>query len=225
MFEIALSCGLLVAAGLMIKSVAKMRDDGYRASSAKNVFTARIGFPVGVHRHDRRSGSSSIRSSTACRRIARRASRRRSAPDCPAARQGFNGNAFAIEGQTLSRRTRTIPNTRSASVTPDFFTTLTIPTLQGRAFNDGRPRRLAAGRRRRTRRSSTSSSRTATRSAAAFGSAARRAQQPWVTIVGVVGNVFTGDQQNPMAPAVCSAVRAGARRTSSTSPRRRRARR
>ena len=45
MFEIALSCGLLVAAGLMIKSVTNMRtmDPGY---STANVFTARIGFPA-----------------------------------------------------------------------------------------------------------------------------------------------------------------------------------
>ena len=43
-FEIALSCGLLVAAGLMIKSVAKMRtmDTGFVGAK---VLTARIGFP------------------------------------------------------------------------------------------------------------------------------------------------------------------------------------
>ena len=45
MFEIALSCGLLVAAGLMIKSVAKLRnmDPGF---TTKDVFTARVGFPA-----------------------------------------------------------------------------------------------------------------------------------------------------------------------------------
>ncbi len=45
-FEIALSCGLLVAAGLMTKSVTKLRniDPGF---DAQNVFTARVGFPVG----------------------------------------------------------------------------------------------------------------------------------------------------------------------------------
>ena len=45
MFEIALSCGLLVAAGLMIKSVTKMStmDTGF---TSKDVFTARIGFPA-----------------------------------------------------------------------------------------------------------------------------------------------------------------------------------
>ena len=44
-FEIALSCGLLVAAGLMIKSVAKLRtmDPGV---TTQNVFTARVGFPA-----------------------------------------------------------------------------------------------------------------------------------------------------------------------------------
>jgi predicted permease len=45
-FEIALSCGLLVAAGLMIKSVTRLRtmDPGFRV---QNVFTARLGFPAG----------------------------------------------------------------------------------------------------------------------------------------------------------------------------------
>jgi putative ABC transport system permease protein len=43
-FEIALSCGLLVAAGLMVKSVAKLRtiDFGFEPAS---VFTARVGLP------------------------------------------------------------------------------------------------------------------------------------------------------------------------------------
>src|SRR6478672_6956940 len=45
MFEIALSCGLLVAAGLMVRSVVKLRtmDPGV---ATDNVFTARIGFPA-----------------------------------------------------------------------------------------------------------------------------------------------------------------------------------
>src|SRR4029077_12042193 len=44
-FEIALSCGLLVASGLMIKSVTKLKtmDPGFRTA---DVFTARIGFPA-----------------------------------------------------------------------------------------------------------------------------------------------------------------------------------
>jgi putative ABC transport system permease protein len=44
-FEIALSCALLVASGLMIKSVAKLRtmDPGFRT---QGIFTARLGFPA-----------------------------------------------------------------------------------------------------------------------------------------------------------------------------------
>ncbi len=44
-FEIALSCGLLVASGLMIKSVTKLKtmDPGFRTS---DIFTARVGFPA-----------------------------------------------------------------------------------------------------------------------------------------------------------------------------------
>src|SRR4029079_2733061 len=45
-FEIALSCGLLVAAGLMTKSVTKLRniDPGFETQS---VFTATVGVPEG----------------------------------------------------------------------------------------------------------------------------------------------------------------------------------
>jgi predicted lysophospholipase L1 biosynthesis ABC-type transport system permease subunit len=44
-FEIALSCGLLVASGLMIKSVTRLKnvDPGFRTT---DIFTARMGFPA-----------------------------------------------------------------------------------------------------------------------------------------------------------------------------------
>ena len=43
-FEIALSCGLLVAAGLTIKSVVKLRNVNF-GFNADQLFTARVGLP------------------------------------------------------------------------------------------------------------------------------------------------------------------------------------
>jgi putative ABC transport system permease protein len=197
MFEIALSCGLLVAAGLMIKSVAKMRtmDTGF---AGDKVLTARIGFP-------------SVYTDTVAQwqffdqvveRIAALPGVQSAAisSGLPAARQGFGGTSFAIEGQRYLKD-NDYPGTRQVSVTPDFFKTLTIPTLQGRVFTaSDRPGSLPVvvankafvdkffkgvdpiGRRIR------------------LGGA--KSTAPWVTIVGVVGNVFTGGQETPMAPAV-----------------------
>ena len=196
-FEIALSCGLLVAAGLMIKSVAKMRtmDPGFVGDK---VLTARIGFPSAytdtvaqwqffeqvVDRLAALPGAQAAAISSGL----------------PAARQGFNGTAFAIEGQRYLKD-NDYPGTRQASVTPDFFKTLTTPRLQGRVFNaSDRTGSLPVvvankafvdkffkgvdpiGRRIR------------------LGGA--KSTAPWVTIVGVVGNVFTGGQETPMAPSV-----------------------
>ncbi|HKG93075.1 MAG TPA: ABC transporter permease, partial [Gemmatimonadaceae bacterium] len=50
MFEIALSCGLLVAAGLMIKSVTKLRTVDYGFST--DVFTARVGLDEARYPND-----------------------------------------------------------------------------------------------------------------------------------------------------------------------------
>src|SRR5262249_48595898 len=106
----------------------------------------------------------------------------------PAARQGFNGNGFEIEGQRYLKPSD-YPPTRIASVTPDFFTTLSIKTLRGRtimpsdranappivvvnkAFVDKFfPTVDPIGRRIRIGGANTTA--------------------PWLTIVGIVGNVF-----------------------------------
>ncbi|HEY4303577.1 MAG TPA: ABC transporter permease [Gemmatimonadaceae bacterium] len=196
-FEIALSCGLLVAAGLMIKSVAKMRtmDTGFVGDK---VFTARIGFPS-VYTDtvaqwqffdevvDRVAALPGIQSAAI-------------ASGLPAARQGFNGNSFEIEGQRYLKDTD-YPVTRQASVTPDFFKTLTVATLRGRTFNASDrvgappvvvvnkafvdkffPNADPIGRRIRLHRT--------------------KNPPEWSTVVGIVGNMFTGQRENPMAPAM-----------------------
>ena len=196
-FEIALSCGLLVAAGLMIKSVTKMRtmDPGYVTA---NVFTGRVGFPaaytdtIGEWRFfddvlQRVSALPGVRSAAL-------------ASGLPAARQGFGGNTFSIEGQTYLKD-KDYPNARFASVTPSFFTVLKTPIIEGRGFNESdRPGSLDVvivskafvkkffpttdpiGRRIR------------------FGNG--QSTGPWLTIVGVSGDMFTGDQENPYSPTM-----------------------
>ena len=196
-FEIALSCGLLVAAGLMIKSVTNMQtlDRGYVTA---NVFTARIGFPVAytdtvaewrffdqvVERVAALPGVQTASISTGL----------------PAARQGLGGSTFAIEGQTYLKD-KDYPNAGSAAVTPNFFATLKAPIIEGRAFTladrvgalpvvivnkvfakkyfknvDPIGRRIRLG--------------------------GAHSTAPWSTIVGVSGDMFTGDQQEPMSPVM-----------------------
>ena len=196
-FEIALSCGLLVAAGLMIKSVAIMRtmDPGFTTT---DVFTARVGFPAAY-----------TDTAAEWRFFDQMLERVRALPGVraaalasglPGARQSLNGTSFAIEGQTYLKD-KDYPSARFASVTPDFFATLDIQLVAGRRFNGADRagsldvalvnRAFAAkyfptgdpiGRRVR------------------FGGS--KSTQPWVTIVGVVGDVFAGDPDLPKPPAM-----------------------
>lgn len=195
-FEIALSCGLLVAAGLMVKSVAKTRnmDTGFTSES---VFTARVGFPSAYtdtlaqrqffdQLDDRVASIPGVQAAAVSSGL-------------PGAQAGLNGNRFALDGATFTRD-QDYPNTRSVAVTPGFFETLEIPLRSGRLFTDGdrleglqdaivNERFIAQfmdgenpiGRRVR------------------FG--ATQTTQPWLTIVGVVPDVFGGDPADPK-PAV-----------------------
>jgi putative ABC transport system permease protein len=196
-FEIALSCGLLVAAGLMIKSLANMRnmDPGFTTA---NVFTARIGFPAAYtdtlaqwrffdQAVERVSGLPSVQSAAISSGL-------------PAARQGFGGATFAIEGQTYLKD-KDYPNTRSMSVTPNFFKTLNISLRQGRLISDadrvGAPNVVVVNR---------AFADKFFKNTDPIGRRIRlggsKSTAPWSTIVGIVNNTFTGDQENPMSAAI-----------------------
>lgn len=195
-FEIALSCGLLVAAGLMIKSVAKTRtmDTGFETVS---VYTTRVGFP-------------SAYTDTAAQKLffqqldAKVAAlpgvlAATVASGLPGAQQGLSGSRFALEGASYAKDTD-YPRTRSLAVTPGFFATLDIPLRKGRLFassdrEDGLPvavvnerfvSQFLAGQDPIGRR-------------VRFGDS--RSTAPWATIVGVVPDVFGGDPQDPR-PAI-----------------------
>ncbi|HET9425234.1 MAG TPA: ABC transporter permease, partial [Gemmatimonadaceae bacterium] len=196
-FEIALSCGLLVAAGLMVKSVSKIRtmEMGFNPEA---VFTARLGFPEGYadtvaqmqFYEQLEQKVAAIPGVTAAAITG----------GLPSGDAGYGGAQVGIEGKSYATD-RDYPRTRAVPVTDRFFATLEIPVRSGRVFNSGDrpgatpvavvnekfvkqffPDGNAIGRRIRTGTSKTT--------------------EPWLTIVGVVGDVFAGDPENPKPPVI-----------------------
>jgi len=196
MFEIALSCGLLVAAGLTIKSVTKLgnMNPGF---TTKNVFTARVGFPAAYTD----TAAQARFFDQAVQRVAALPGVQSAAiaVGLPGAQQGLNGFRFSIEGASYAKD-KDHPNTRATSVTPGFFSTLNIPIVAGRGFTEAdREGSLPVA--------------VVTRSFVAkhfkdkdpIGRRIRSANDqklPWLTIVGVAADVFTGDQQEPFSPVL-----------------------
>lgn len=195
-FEIALSCGLLVAAGLMIKSVANTRNMELGFTAA-DVFTARVGFPS--------SYTDTIAQLQFFQRLDERVSglpgvsAAAISSGLPGARQGLNGNRFALDGRTYDRDVD-YPQVRSASVSPGFFATLGIPLRQGRLFTeadrDGTlPVAIVTERFVREHLSDGDPLGRRVRLGTSQSTA------PWMTIVGVVPDLFGGDPEDPK-PAV-----------------------
>ena len=193
-FEIALSCGLLVAAGLMIKSVVRLRtmDPGFRL---ENVFTARLGFPAGYgDTLTQKRFFEDLRE-----RLARLPGARSAAITSGLPGVQSNGGNFTVDGATYNAD-RDVPNARWAGVSPGYFETFAIPILQGRgvtatdraesdpvvvvnrAFADRYfPKGSPIGRRIRQ--------------------GGRTSKQPWMTVVGVVPTTFSSDPEQPHEPA------------------------
>ena len=193
-FEIALSCGLLVASGLMIKSVTNLRtmDPGFRT---RNLFTARVGFPAQYtdslmerrffeELRDRLGELPGVRSAAIVSSL-------------PGV--GSNGGSFEVDGLAYPTD-RDVPNARWYAVSDGFFETFGIPIARGRgitasdlresapvavvnrAFADKYfPGKDPVGQRIRQ--------------------GGRTSTLPWMTIVGIVGTTFTGNPEEPRAPA------------------------
>ena len=189
-FEIALSCGLLVASGLMVRSVAKLRtmDPGV---ATQNIFTARVGFPT------------TYTDTAAQTRYFDELTRQLSAlpgvqgvslsSQLPAA--GGGSSNFAVEGKTYTAD-KDYPITGMLTVAPGFFGTFEVKPTQGRAFTD------------EDRATSVpvvivnqSFVRKFLSSGDPVGKRIRlggsKSTQPWRTIVGVIPDIFTGDTGNP----------------------------
>jgi predicted permease len=189
-FEIALSCALLVAAGLTIKSVVQLRnvDLGF---DAENLFTARVGLPTGMYDDSTRqqlffeqvlskvSGQPGIRSATL-------------ATGLPGT--GDGRWTFAVEGVSYARD-QDYPSANRTAITPEYFETLQLKPAGGRLFNAGDRKgslpvvlvnqsfvqkyfanQDPVGRRVRVGDS--------------------RSKEPWLTIVGVVPDATPGDANN-----------------------------
>ena len=190
-FEIALSCGLLVAAGLTIKSVVKLRnvDLGF---SADNIFTARVGLPEGKYNVDQlqRQFFDQVMAKIATQPGIRSATLASGLPGV-----GNVGRwTFALEGKSYARD-QDYPAANRTAVESNYFTTLGLKPISGRGFttadrNGALPvvlvnRSFAAkffpnedplGRRLRV--------------------GASKSTNPWLTIVGVVPDATAGDADN-----------------------------
>jgi predicted permease len=189
-FEIALSCGLLIASGLMAKSIIKLRtlDPGF---TTENIFTARVGFP---ETHTDTTGETRFFEALEPRLAALPGVQAASlASRLPSTCCG--GLSVAIEGRQY-QKDDDYPSTHSLSVSAGFFPTYRVLAVQGRVFstddkaesvpvvvvNQSFVRKHFAsenpiGRRIR------------------LGGA--KSTQPWRTVVGVVPDMFTGDPGNP----------------------------
>ncbi|HEX6536987.1 MAG TPA: ABC transporter permease [Gemmatimonadaceae bacterium] len=195
MFEVALSCGLLVAAGLTVKSLAKLRHLDY-GFATHGIFTARIGFPATYTDTARQM------------RIFQALSERLAA--LPGARSaaivsglpGVNvgSTTFSIDGRTYAAP-RDYPHASSLDVTPGYFATFDVPVLQGRAIgeqdrtdadpvvmvNQAFARRFFEGESPLGHR-------------VRFGGA--NSTEPWRRIVGVVPDIFTPDPDRRRPPMI-----------------------
>jgi len=196
-FEVALSCGLLVAAGLMIKSVTKAnsRETGFAMAS---VFSARVGFPTSYtdtvaqsqffeQLEERVAGLPGVQAAAVSSGL-------------PGARQGFGQDGVMLDGRAYERP-QDIPRTRFVTVGPGFFETLEIPLRQGRlldATDRATSLPVAVVNERFVRQHYPNGD--------AIGQRIRlggtESTQPWLTIVGVVPDVFAGDPQDPRPATV-----------------------
>ena len=196
-FEIALSCGLLVAGGLMIKSVVKAnsRDTGFAMES---VFTSRVGFPTG--------SADTVTQRVFWEQLPERVAAipgvqaMALASGLPGAEQGFGLNGVTIEGRVYNEGSEVGP-TRFGSVTPGFLETLEIPLRQGRNV-DGTDRQgaleVAIVNERFVREHFPDGEAIGKR--VRLGGIAPDNPNPYLTIVGVFGDVTVGNPDDPRPP-------------------------
>jgi putative ABC transport system permease protein len=128
--EVAVSCGLLIVAGLMIKSSVRLNTIELPFST-ENIFTARITLPVADYADTtsrlafyedllpRLQALPGVESATL-------------SDGLPA--RGNGTRVFQVEGQSYATR-EAYPVAREGIVTPGYFRTFGVDVLQGRAFD------------------------------------------------------------------------------------------
>lgn len=194
-FEIALSCSLLVASGLMIKSVTKLKtmDPGF---GTRDVFTARVGFPAAyTDTVTQKQFMVQLRQNLAAIPGVRAAA---IASNLPGA-GGSNGGPAMIEGVSYAAE-RDVPDPRWYAVTDGYFEAYGVKVLEGRAFTTSD--RADAAPVVVVNKAFAEKYFPATD---AIGHRIRlgglTSKEPWMTIVGIVPTMFSGDAQHPRSPA------------------------
>jgi predicted permease len=186
MGEIALSCALLVAAGLMVKSVVNIKtlDMGF---DAENVFTAR----VGLFETDYPDSDSRLQFYERLLERLRALPGTRSAAlttNLPAT--GSGRSRFAVEGESYPTD-QDYPLTYGAYITPGFFETFGVSLSQGRDFGtqdseDNVPVTIV----------NQSFARRFFPNESPIGKRIRQgtsdSEEPWLTVVGVVPDLHIG---------------------------------
>ncbi len=127
--EVAVSCGLLIAAGLMIKSVVQLKNVPMPFATG-NILTARINLP----RSDYPDAAACVRFYEQLLPKLHAAAGVEAATlsdGLPAA--GNGALPIAVEGRTYASD-RDYPIVREGIVTPGYFETFETPVLQGRTF-------------------------------------------------------------------------------------------
>ena len=189
-FEIALSCGLLVASGLMVRSVMQLRnmDPGV---TTENIFTARVGFPSTYT-----DTAAQVRYFEELRRqLAAIPSVQSVALSAQLPGVGQSGTNFALEGKSYTTE-RDYPFTGMNVVEPGFFRTFDVVPTAGRAFtDDDRATSVPVAI------VNASFARKFFGAENPLGKRIRlggsRSTDQWRTVVGVVPDIFTGNTSEP----------------------------
>ncbi len=188
--ELALSFGLLVSAGLMIKSVVNAASIDY-AFATESVFTARLGLPVADY-------PDSVAQTTFYDELQPRLEARYGTGKVTLARTfpglGSMVQRFSPEGETYDRD-QDYPSTRWVRITPGYFQTFGVTLREGRDFNrldnaQGLPVAIV----------NESFARTHFGGESPIGRRVRlgdsRTEEPWRTIVGVAPDMHLDGPEN-----------------------------
>lgn len=184
MGEVAMSVGLLVSAGLMVKGMVKLRTMEY-GFDREEVFTARIGlFPNDFA--DAESKSVFFRDLQDGLEVRPEIVFASLADVLPG--KGAGLGSFGLEGEAYATD-RDYPRARGVKIAPDYFIAVGVEPLQGRTFNRGDDRKslpVAVVNESFVRRFSPGEE--------ILGRRVRRgtseSEEPWRTVVGVVPDLF-----------------------------------